>query len=428
MEPGLTTTLEAAASAKRPKRVPNRRKLTKRVIDAARYKSPTSHPRGAFYIWDTEIAGFGLRVYPSGRKVFLLTYRIKGKQRFYQLGRYGELTVYQARTEALDTLRQARQGTDPAADQMAYRRSPTMADLAERFIEEHSKINKKPVCVTADQRRLRKHILPRLGHRRVIDISRTDVAELHTSMAATPGAANTTRDLLSKAFSLAEVWGWRPEGSNPTRHVKGYKMPKRERYLSPAELARLSEILVEGERTESISQEPVSAIRLLILTGCRLMEILALKWEYVDFEGHCLRLPDSKTGPKVVPLNSAALQVLAGIDRREGSTWVIPGQKPGSHLQSLKSQWRRIRREAGLEDVRIHDLRHTYASFGVNLGLPLPMIGKVLGHSNTAMTERYAHLADDPVREANERIGEHIAAIMTAQPKADVVPIAQYSG
>ncbi|MCP3963423.1 MAG: tyrosine-type recombinase/integrase [bacterium] len=434
MEPGLTAPLEfkprpverrrpADRAPKRQKRAARRKKLTKRAVDAARYEPPASHPRGAYYVWDTEMAGFGLRVYPSGRKVFVLTYRVKGKQRFYSLGRYGEMTVHEARTEALDVLRQARKGKDPAEGRMAYRRAPTMADLAERFIEEHSKVNKKPVCVDQDRQRFRRHVLPRLGSRRVVDITRTDIAEIHTAMAATPGAANNVRGLLSKAFSLAEVWGWRPEGSNPVRHVQRYKVPKRERHLSATELSRLSEVLAEAERSGSVLPEAITAIRLLILTGCRRNEILELRWDYVDFEAGCLRLPDSKTGPKTVPLNSAALQVLSEIERRADGPFVIPGRKPGSHLHSLNSQWQRIRSAAGLEDVRLHDLRHSYASFGVNLGLPLPMIGKVLGHSNASMTERYAHLADDPVREANERIGAHIAAVMSGQPKVDGVPI-----
>ncbi len=433
MERGLTTPLTvelrpanrhrpADQIPKRRKRAANRKKLTKRAIDAARYETPASHPRGAYYIWDTETAGFGLRVYPSGRKVFVLTYRVKGKQRFYGLGRYGELTLHQARTEALDVLRQARQGRDPAEDRSAYRKAPTMADLADRFIEEHSKVNKKPVVVKEDRRRFRKHILPRLSHRRVVDITRADVAELHTAMAATPGAANNVRSLLAKAFNLAEVWGWRPEGSNPTQHVQAYKMPKRERHLSPLELGHLSEILAEAERTRAIGPEPIAALRLLILTGCRLNEILKLRWVDVDFDGRCLRLQDSKTGPKVVPLNSAALALISEIERQDDNPFVIPGRKAGSHLRSLNGPWQRIRSSAGLDDVRIHDIRHSYASFGVNLGLPLPMIGKVLGHSNSAMTERYAHLADHPVREANERIGAHIAAVMAGAPEEVAAP------
>ncbi len=170
--------------------------------------------------------------------------------------------------------------------------------------------------------------------------------------------------MLAKAFNLAEVWGWRPEGSNPTQHVQAYKMPKRERHLSPAELGRLSDVLAEAERTQAIKPEPIAAIRLLILTGCRLNEILKLRWGYVDFEGRCLRLPDSKTGPKTVPLNSAALELLSEIERRDGGPFVIPGRK-GSHLRSLTGQWQRIRSSAGLEDVRLHDLRH-YADIGIS--------------------------------------------------------------
>ncbi|MCP3994683.1 MAG: site-specific integrase, partial [bacterium] len=243
----------------------------------------------------------------------------------------------------------------------------------------------------------------------------------------TPGAANNVRSLLAKAFSLAEVWGWRPEGSNPTQHVKAYKTQKRERHLSPVELGRLAEVLAEAERTQAIPRAPIAAIRLLLLTGCRLKEVLKLRWQDVDFEGRCLRLPDSKTGPKTVPLNSAALQLLSEIERLEGNPFVILGKKPKTHLTALTGPWQRIRTSANLEDVRLHDLRHTYASFGVNLGLPLPMIGAVLGHSNTSMTERYAHLADDPVRAANERIGDQILAVMSGRPKAEIVEIGDRS-
>ena len=225
---------------KRTKSPPRRKKLTKRVVDGTRYEAPPSHPRSAYYVWDTETAGFGLRVYPSNRKAFVATYRVRGKQRFFTLGRYGELTVQEARAKALKVLADTRSGQDPAADRLAYRKAPTVADLAERFIEEYSRLNKKPVCVATDRRNFDKHVLPSLGRRRVVDVTRTDIAELQTSMAPTPGAANNVRALLSKAFNLAEVWGWRPEGSNPVRHVERYKQAKRERYLSAEELGRLA--------------------------------------------------------------------------------------------------------------------------------------------------------------------------------------------
>ena len=396
-----------------------RKKLTKRVIDAARYERET----GAHYLWDTDIAGFGLRVYPSGRKAFVVTYRVRGKQRFLTIGRYGELTLPQARGKAHEVLGQARKGEDPAADRQSYRRSPTMKDLAERYMREHCRVHNKPATAKTQQSIWDRILVPRFGGRKVLDISRSDVQALHTELAETPGMANVVRSQVSKAFNLAEIWGWRPDGSNPCRHVKLYKLEKRERFLSEAELARLSGVLAEAERTQSEDVYAVAALRLLMLTGCRVGEILSLRWKDVDFEGHCLRLPDSKTGAKTVYLNGPALQLFAGIEHREGNPHVLPGRHIGKPLKGLDGPWARLRKEADLEDVRIHDLRHSFASFGVGLGLPLQMVGKLLGHAEIATTERYAHLADDPIRQANERIGDHIWAVMSGARKAEVVAI-----
>ncbi len=393
-----------------------RKKLTKRAIDLARYERET----GAHYLWDTEIAGFGLRVYPSGRKSFMVTYRVRGKQRFLTIGRYGELTLPQARGKAHEVLGQARKGEDPAGDRLSYRRSPTMTDMAERYMKEHCRVHNKPETVKVQQGIWDRVLVPRFGVRKVVDIGRPDVQALHTELADTPGMANLVRSQLSKAFNLAEIWGWRPDGSNPCRHVKLYKSQKHERFLSETELARLSGVLAESERTRSESPHAIAALRLLMLTGCRVGEILKLRWQDVDFEGHCLRLPDSKTGAKTVYLNGPAVQLLAGIEQQDGNPHVLPGRAVGQSLKGIKGPWARLRKLADLEDVRIHDLRHSYASFGVGLGLPLQMVGKLLGHAEIATTERYAHLADDPIRQANERIGGHILAVMSGQPKAEV--------
>ncbi len=395
-----------------------RKRLTKRVIDGARYERET----GAHYLWDTEIAGFGMRVYPSGRKAFVVTYRVRGKQRFLTIGRYGELTLFEARGKAHEILGQARRGEDPAAERNSYRRAPTMKDLAERFMTEYSRVHNKPGTIANQQRIWERFLLPRFGDRKVVDITRAEIQALHTELAETPGMANLVRSQISKALNLAELWGWRPDGSNPCRHVKLYKIEKRERFLSETELARLSEVLAESERTQTVSPYSIAAIRLLILTGCRVSEILHLRWQDVDFEGHCLKLPDSKTGAKTVYLNGPALQLLSNLERLDDNPHVLPGKFEGRPLEGL-GVWMRIRRDAGLEGVRIHDLRHSYASFGVGLGLPLQQVGKLLGHSQIATTERYAHLADDPIRKANEQIGDHIWAVMSGKPKAEVVAI-----
>lgn len=398
-------------------------KLTKRVIDHAKYDRAKG---SAHYLWDRDLAGFGVRVYPSGRKSFVVAYRAKGRQRFHTLGRFGEMTVQQARGAAIEVLARVRRGEDPSGDRQAYRRGPTVADLAERYMREHARPKKKPSSVRNDEQQWRNHVLPVLGKRKVADVSREDVSKLHGSLESTPYAANRVLALLSKAFNLAEVWGWRPDGSNPCRHVQKYREQRRERFLSVKELTGLAAVLNEAEREGREQANAIAAIRLLIFTGCRVGEILRLKWSEIDFERRCLRLSDSKTGQKIVHLNSPALEVLAGLERVAGNPYALAGGKSGMHLVNLKDPWRRLRKAAGLEDVRIHDLRHSWASFAAGSGLSLPVIGKLLGHTQASTTQRYAHLAADPLRQATERVGAEIAAAMNASPRAEVEDIRRW--
>ena len=386
-------------------------RLSKRSIDEATYQGP-----GGCYLWDTETAGFGLRIYPTGRKSFLITYRSHGKQRFLTLGRYGVLTLQQARAKALELLSRIFNGEDPSEQRRSKRQAPTVQDLADRHIDDHAKINNKARSAKRARQLWDRAVLPKLGKRKVADIQRPDSATLMTSMATTPALANKTLTLLSKAFNLAEVWGWRPEGTNPCRHVQRFKEEGRERYLSESELQRLGEVLSRIEHERSGLPQAVAAIRLLILTGCRSSEILQLRWDEVDFESNCLHLSDSKTGKRTVVLNTAALEILAGLEHVDGNPHVIPGGKIGGHLSTLQPLWNRVRVEADIADVRVHDLRHTFASYAVNHGHGLAFVGKLLGHSKIQTTQRYAHLADDPLRRVNEQIGAGLAATLAGQP------------
>ena len=381
-------------------------RLTKRVLDAAQYEGGTD------YRWDEVLPGFGARVYPSGKKSFVVSYRLHGRKKIMVLGKYGVLTLDQARKKARAALVSAADGADPSSARQALRVAPTVADLADRYLEEHARPKKKTKSVEEDERMLAQRILPAIGTLKVMAVDRNDIATLHARLHETPYLANRVLALLSKAFNLAETWGWRDPGSNPCRHVDHYPERNRERHLSAEEISRLGEVLGEVEQERSALPGAIAVVRLLLLTGCRLREIMHLRWEDVDFERSCLHLPDSKTGRRTVHIGSAALDVLTHIEREKGNPWVIRGARRGQHLVNPTKPWHRIRERAGLSDVRLHDLRHTYASFGAGAGFSLLLIGKMLGHRNASTTQRYAHLAASPVRQAVEAVGSDIAAAM----------------
>jgi integrase len=391
-------------------------KLTKRFIDGLEPVEKDS------VFWDGELPGLGLRVWPSGKRVFIVQYRNpQGRTRKLTLGRYGVLTPEEARRLAQQRLAEVAKGGDPAHRRDAARQAPTVAEFAERYLAQHAEAKKKPRSAAQDRRLLERFILPAVGSLKVQGVSRADVARLHHGLHETPYQANRTLALLSKMFNLAERWSLRPDGSNPCRHVEKFKERKRERYLSAEELARLGQALAELERDGSEGPHAIAAIRLLLLTGCRLGEVLTLRWEDVDFERGLLHLPDSKTGAKTVALAAPALEVLSEAPRFAGNPYVIPGERAGRPLVNLQKPWRRIRAKAGLPDVRLHDLRHSFASVGAAAGLGLPIIGALLGHHEAATTHRYAHLAADPLKEAADVIAGKIAAAMKAKPKVVIL-------
>jgi len=373
-------------------------KLTKRTIDA------TESQMMEFFIWDESIPGFGLRVMPSGRKSFVVQYRAGRRPRRMSLGPSTVLTCDQARTRAITIIAAVKNGEDPAADRAAKRNAATVSDLAERFDKEHIAVRLKASTAKEYRGNLRRFILPALGRLAVPEITRADVAKFHHDLRHIPYQANRCLEVVSKMFVLAEMWGLRPDGSNPRKHIRKYPEEKRERFLSSAELRRIGEVLreMESERVELSSA--ILAARLLILTGCRLGEIMTLKWDYVDFDERALRLPDSKTGKKIVHLGAPAVEYLHDAQRIDGNPWVITGTLPGKPLSDLQPFWQRVRARAGVKDVRIHDLRHTFASTAVASGQGLPMIGKLLGHTQVQTTARYAHLAADPVRNAADSV------------------------
>jgi integrase len=384
-------------------------RLTKRVIEAAEIQA------AEHFIWDDSLPGFGVRVLPSGRKGYIVQYRAGRRSRRMSLGPSTVLTCEQARTRAITIIAAARGGDDPAARRDADRRTATVKELADRFDKEHVSLRIKESTAKGYRRLLQLTILPALGRHRVTEVTRADIAKLHHDLRHIPYEANRCLEVISKMFSLAEMWGLRPDGSNPRKHIKKYAEEKRERFLSPVELKRVGEVLREMESEGIELPSAIAATRLLILTGCRLNEIMTLQWEHVDLPGKALRLPDSKTGAKVVHLGQPAIDVLEKVALVETNPWVIVGTLPGARLTDLQPFWQRVRARAGLNDVRIHDLRHTFASAAVASGQGLPMIGKLLGHTQVQTTARYAHLASATVKTAASDVSAEIAASLNGQ-------------
>ncbi len=390
-------------------------------------------------IWDTELRGFGCRHRIEGR-YFMFKYSLHGRQRFYTIGMWaGDLTPEKARHEAEILRGQVRKGIDVAALKDAAKKIPLVKAAFESFLEEIEG-KRSDRTYTEYKRTFEKFIQPEIGNYRVEVVSRADIAKMHHGLKKTPYQANRVLALLSSFFSWCDKNGHRTDGVNPCRHVEKFEEKSRERFLSEAEIYALGKALSQYEqdnkylaeqphkkekskkKEENISTKYITAaIRLLLLTGARCNEILTLKWSDVDFSRKLIRLQESKTGQKTIYLSASALQLLSEIPRIEDNPYVICGKKEGSHLVNIKDPWGDIRKKAGLTDVRIHDLRHNYASTAVASGHHLKVIGSLLGHSNTKTTERYSHLANDPLQTANEAISKRILDAMNTKPKKDNV-------
>ncbi|MDE0651844.1 MAG: site-specific integrase [Gammaproteobacteria bacterium] len=392
---------------------PSYRTLSKRTVDRLSVDDKDT------VFWDRELPGYGVRVYPSGRKVYVVQTRVAGKSRRITVGRHGDIAPDRARKEAARIIARIKDGLPPVEPEPEA--PPKVADLAERYQREHVAMHCKPNTVKHYGLMLKKHIVPRLGGLnsvRLGQIGRERVAALHYSLHETPTMANKVVDMLSRLFNMAELWGIAPEGGNPCRFVRKYAEPPRERFLSEEEFRRLGQVLGEVEAEGKVHPSAVAAFRLLMLTGCRKSEILTLRWEDVDLEAGELRLRDAKTGARAVAISPSARRVLKGLPRVPGNPWVIAGTKPGRHFRNLNSAWLVIRSRAELKDVRIHDLRHSFASRALALGESLPMIGKLLGHRKVQTTARYAHLARDSVKASAARVAESLRADLAGGTEA----------
>jgi integrase len=412
-------------------------RISKRSVDAL--ACPLGKDRE--FLWDDALAGFGVGVFPTGRKVYVAQYRQNGRSRRANLGEHGRLTPDEARSLAKKLLGVVETGADPIEARREARAVRTFGEVAEDFLRQHVAAKRKSRTEASYRETLEKHVYPAIKSRRIVDVRRSNMAKLHSAMEATPSAANRVLAVVSS------VWNWaarRDEvgvGANPCLGIERYAENARERYLTSEEFSRLGDALRLAEttglewavdetkpkanrapkpenRARTLDPFAVAAIRLLILTGARLREILHARWDYVDFERGLLLLPDSKTGRKPVYLSAATLSILSALPRIEGNSHIIAGAKDGEPRADLKKPWAALTKAAGLEGVRLHDLRHSFASIGAGASMGLPVIGKLLGHSQAATTHRYAHLDADPLRRAVDTIGATISAAMNRSREA----------
>ena len=396
--------------------------ISRRTVDALKVEKDTM-------FWDSELAGFGVRVYPNGVKVYIVQTRERGKaaQRV-TVGRHGVITPEEARRRAALIISRIKAGEEPVAEPLVAKlaKGPTVAELAAGYLEDHVAVRCRPRTAEFYRLVVNKYLVPRLGRQPAPAVDHARVTELHHSLRDKPVMANKVVETLSRIYNAAEDKGLIPEASNPCRLVVKFQERKRERFLTPDEFRRLGHVLDEAASCRRLSVYSVAAIRLLLLTGCRKREILDLRWEDVDVNAGEIHLPETKTGARTVSLSPTAVRVLREIPRLTGSPWVIPGNVEGKPMRNVDEAWIAICKMAKIEDMRIHDCRHSFASRALALGESLPMIGRLLGHSEVQTTERYAHLASDWVKESAVRISESIAAdILTGYPGQEGISMAE---
>ena len=425
-------------------------KLTKRVVDSAEIQA-TRYT--LFDAGDGSIKGFGLRVYPSGQKSWVFEYRAgdggrRAAKKRLTIGSTTDFTPEQARKVAKQNRTLVEGGKDPQGAIAESRKALTFAELTKIFLEEHVKLKRKAGTAAHYQDVLNRIAMPALGKMPAKSITRTDIARLHVANGKTPFQANRTIAVISALYSFASKRGLLPEDTNPARHVEKFPETSRERFLSIAELEKLGAAIREAETTgipwqidpakkskhvpkekreTIIGEHAAAALRLLIFTGARLREILHLKWSQVDLERGLLLLADSKSGKKAIVLNAPSMDILSKLPRI--GEYVIAGDSAGTDAEKprsdLKRPWAVVSRHAGLEGVRLHDMRHTYASYGAGGGMGLPIIGKLLGHSQASTTQRYAHLDNDPLQRASNSIAKTIAAAM-GEPPVNTANVVQF--
>jgi integrase len=368
--------------------------------------------------YDDAVRGFGVRVTAGGARAFILNYRTTaGRERRFTIGSYPDWKTGPAREEAKDLKKRIDVGEDPMGETEAERAAKTVADMIERFEEEHLP-DCRPSTAANYKIIIAKYIKPELKQRKVKDVDYSDIDGLRRKVSKiAPYQANRTLAVLSKMFSLAIQWRWRTD--NPVKGVKRNQENKRRRYLDGDELSRLTEAL-----TAHNDQQAANIVRLLLLTGSRRGEVLAARWDQFDLKAGTWAKPAATTKQKAdhsVPLSAPARLLLADLKATadEDADFVFPSRGESGHRVEIKKDWAALCKVAKIKNARVHDLRHTFASVLVSGGASLPLVGALLGHTQTQTTARYSHLFDDPLRAATERVG----AIVTGKPSGEIVPM-----
>lgn len=394
-------------------------KLTERLVESM-------EPGRDRIVFDTT-PGFGLRVTPTGTKIFIAQARVAGRKRRIAIGRHPALTVTQAREQALQALADMRRGNDPVVErkarvQAAAAGQMTVAELADKWLADYVRPKLKPATALDYERLVARRIKPALGHLPVARVSRDDIVRLHVDMQQIPQRANRTVNTVRSLLNFAIDLGLRPPASNPARRIKMYRERVHQRFLSEEEIGKAAAAIEQVEREGRIGPHGAAGLRLALFTGARSGEITTIEWRHIDWNRCIIRLPDSKANePRTIHLSDAALEVLKTVPRI--GRYVIAGARPDQPYKNLSRAWIVARAYAGLDDVRLHDLRHSYASLAAGRGVSLQMIGKLLGHKVPATTQRYAHLARDAVAAINDELGEAMQAAIAkkAPPAATVV-------
>ena len=439
--------------------------VTKTAIDRLTYRMSGGKQQ---IHWDDNLPNFGVRVYPTNRKAFVISYRLNGRKHIMTLGAYGVLTLDRARKKAQRELAAVIDGNDPLEKRRSLARGEQVADLCNTYMERHAKVHKKSWL--DDQRYINKHILPAVGSVPVKAVQRDDVAKLHGRIGRDrPYAANRILEILAKMFDLAVIWGYVDEGwPNPARRIKKFAEEKRDRWVTPQELPMLARAIDEESNLYARK-----ALWFYLLTGLRKQEVLRLLWSDIDWELREACIGETKSGRKhYLPLSDPALILLEKLPRVEGNPYVFPGDREGQHLVNINKPWRRVRDRAtvklwaaddagetsklvakltnrlgreptrkeveeaatfdlpiGIADVRLHDLRRTVGSWLAQAGNSLHLIGRVLNHSTTDATQVYARFAQDHVRVALENHARQLfATVNGTQTETLIFPATDSNG